>query len=298
MYYLAHISDIHLSPLPEPSVGELIGKRLTGYINWKTHRKDVMNSGVLAHLMRELHLRNPHHTAITGDLVNLALKQEYINAREWLSQQGNPKDISLVFGNHDAYVVGAFKTACRVFAPWISGDVALARAHPFPYMRVRGQLAIIGLSSAIATPPFCASGFFGAGQARQLRALCKLSDELNLFKVLLIHHPPLAGATRFASKLWGIGRLQKTVAACGAHLILHGHTHLPTLSYIPGKQGAVVPVVGVASASQQVGSSKPAANFNWFAIERRDDKWSCVLSRYTIVGDNNRTLCTQTQKLS
>ena len=41
MFTLAHLSDIHLAPLPDPRWQELIGKRLTGYINWRRKRQFV-----------------------------------------------------------------------------------------------------------------------------------------------------------------------------------------------------------------------------------------------------------------
>ncbi|HEX3710381.1 MAG TPA: metallophosphoesterase, partial [Pseudolabrys sp.] len=40
-FVLAHLSDPHLAPLPRPRVDELIGKRITGYVNWRRHRRFV-----------------------------------------------------------------------------------------------------------------------------------------------------------------------------------------------------------------------------------------------------------------
>ncbi len=54
MFYLAHISDIHLSPLPQPSLFELFGKRLTGYLNWQKKRKSQMVTNVLETLINTL----------------------------------------------------------------------------------------------------------------------------------------------------------------------------------------------------------------------------------------------------
>ena len=47
MFRLAHISDIHLSPLPALSLRELVSKRITGYINWRSNRKGSMTEGTL-----------------------------------------------------------------------------------------------------------------------------------------------------------------------------------------------------------------------------------------------------------
>ena len=38
MFRLAHLSDAHIGPLPRPKWRELIGKRATGYINWRRGR--------------------------------------------------------------------------------------------------------------------------------------------------------------------------------------------------------------------------------------------------------------------
>ena len=38
MITLAHISDIHLAPLPPVRWRELLNKRITGYLNWRLTR--------------------------------------------------------------------------------------------------------------------------------------------------------------------------------------------------------------------------------------------------------------------
>jgi len=37
-FTLAHLSDPHLPPLPEPRASELAGKRVFGYLNWRRNR--------------------------------------------------------------------------------------------------------------------------------------------------------------------------------------------------------------------------------------------------------------------
>ena len=80
------------------------------------------------------------------------------------------EDVSVVPGNHDAYVPGAFDKVCRAWGAWMSGDglTAPADRHAFPYLRVRGQVALIGVSTARATAPFMANGFFREDQAQRL----------------------------------------------------------------------------------------------------------------------------------
>ena len=292
MFHLAHISDIHLSPLPDPRFFEVIGKRLTGYINWKKNRTGEMGRQTLDALMESIKQKQADHLVISGDLVNLSLPKEFAAAKDWLVAQGPASDISLTFGNHDAYVGGAFKKACKTFRPWITSEEAHAWSAVFPYMRVRDQVAIIAVSSAIATPPFFATGRFDSAQAYHLADLLREAKERNLFRMVMIHHPPYKNATYWHKKLWGIERFQRVIKQYGAELILHGHTHVPSLEHIEGKERDV-PVVGVASASQAFGGKKPPANYNWFTIDGDCESWHCGLERYTIVNKENEIHCTE-----
>ena len=55
---------------------------------------------------------------------------------------GPAEDVSVVPGNHDAYVPGAFDKVCRAWGALDDGrrrDSAPADRHAFPYLRVRGQ---------------------------------------------------------------------------------------------------------------------------------------------------------------
>ena len=79
MFTLAHLSDPHL-PMPEarPSVqliGQLLGKRATGYLNWWRHRVHLHLPEALAGIVADIKKQNPDHIALTGDLVNVALPQ-------------------------------------------------------------------------------------------------------------------------------------------------------------------------------------------------------------------------------
>ncbi|PSM18642.1 metallophosphoesterase [Nitratireductor sp. StC3] len=285
MFRLAHISDIHLGPLPDLSYRELASKRITGYVNWKRNRKHLLNPGVTEALMAGLAQAEADHLAVTGDLVNLALDAEIELAREWLTALGRPDDVSVVPGNHDAYVPGALVKSCRAWRPWITGEktgVGLSE-YGFPYLRVRGDVALIGVSSARATGPFMALGHFGATQAARLGHLLRLAEQRGLFRVIMIHHPPVRGATSAHKRLYGIGLFQRIVRRHGVELVLHGHTHLPTLHHIPARDGPA-PVVGVTSASQGLGGKKPAAQFNLFEIGGRPGAWTLNLTRKGVTG--------------
>src|SRR5258707_13091663 len=76
-FTLAHLSDPHLAPLPAPSLRELIGKRVTGYLHWTRTRRKIHRRQVLDALVADLRAQRPDHIAATGELVNLALETEF-----------------------------------------------------------------------------------------------------------------------------------------------------------------------------------------------------------------------------
>src|SRR5471032_109407 len=79
-FTLAHLSDPHLPPLPTPRLRDLAGKRAFGYLNWTRNRQNVHKRDVLDALVSDMQAQDPHHIAITGDLVNLALEAEFAPA--------------------------------------------------------------------------------------------------------------------------------------------------------------------------------------------------------------------------
>jgi 3',5'-cyclic AMP phosphodiesterase CpdA len=107
MFKFAHISDIHLGPLPKLTLRELFSKRITGFVNWHRNRRKHLFVNTLDLLLSDLRTREPDHLVITGDLVNLATGIETRLAAEWLETIGDPADTTVVPGNHDAYVRGA-----------------------------------------------------------------------------------------------------------------------------------------------------------------------------------------------
>jgi 3',5'-cyclic AMP phosphodiesterase CpdA len=300
MFRLAHISDIHLSPLPALTLRELISKRITGYINWRSNRKGSMTGGTLDVLVDDMKAQSPDHIAVTGDLVNLALDEELETAQRWLKTLGDPANVSVVPGNHDAYVPGALKKTRRYWQPWMLGDAQASANGPveFPYLRVRGDIALIGVSSARATAPFMATGDIRERQARKLGEILDETGRSGLFRVILIHHPPVRGAAPSHKRLLGIGLFQRTVRQHGGELVLHGHTHLATRYEIDGP-GWKVPVICVPSASQSFGGNhKPPAAFNLFSIEKTNIGWSCHMLERGVVDDQMTIRTIREQELA
>jgi 3',5'-cyclic AMP phosphodiesterase CpdA len=279
VFVLAHLSDPHLAPVPRPRIGELASKRLTGYLNWLRKRRAIHRSDVLAAIARDLAGTHADHIAVTGDLVNIALPAEFENARRWLDALGPPAQVSLVPGNHDAYVAAAAALCERHWAPYVAGNAAPGSAGEnaiFPFLRIRGPVALVGVSTAVATPPFMATGRLGAPQIARMSAL--LAAAAGQFRVVLIHHPPHAVPKSQFKRLVDAAAFRKAIAAVGAELVIHGHDHVRSLAWIDGPHGRV-PVIGVPSASAAFGGDHDAAGYNLYRIDGRPGEWTCEVER-------------------
>jgi 3',5'-cyclic AMP phosphodiesterase CpdA len=249
MFRLGHISDVHLGPVPNLSLWHYATKRILGYTNWRRNRRAAMTSLALDRLVEDMRAQKPDHIAVTGDLTNIAMLEEFENAREWLEALGPPDQVTAVPGNHDAYVPGAHHRFREIWAPWmVSGAEHVGKAL-FPFMRRKGHVALIGVSTAVASAPFMATGRVGSHQTERLCALLEEARAEGLFRVILIHHPPKLIDPRSAwRKLTDGKRFRAAIERFGAELILHGHEHVRMMTAIKGASG-VVPVVGVPAGS-------------------------------------------------
>jgi 3',5'-cyclic AMP phosphodiesterase CpdA len=281
MFRLAHISDVHLGPLPHFRRRDLMTKRITGYINWRRNRAKSLGNAVLAAVIDDLHASAPDHIAMTGDLVNLSLDAELPAARLWMEALGEPQNVSYVPGNHDAYVMGALQKTSQNLRDFI-GD---APEPNFPSLRVRGDIALIGVNSARATPVFIAAGHVSDRQMQALKNVLGETGKQGLCRVVMIHHPPVRGAASRAKRLYGIRKFQRAIQEAGAELVLHGHTHLQTLNWISGPDKTRVPVVSVSAAGQMPGGKRPAAGWNEFQIEKNNQGFSIQMIRRQIAND-------------
>lgn len=275
MVRLVHLSDPHLGPLPTTRLRDLASKRVLGYINWHRNRALGRRGDTLSRLVEAVRDEAPDHIAVTGDLVNISLAEELEPARRFLEDLGPGRDVTVVPGNHDAYVPGAVARAEECWRAWMAGD-SDPGAPAWPVVRRRDDLALVGVSTARASAPFMATGYVSVRQATLLADRLEALGQEGCFRVVLIHHPPLRGSTEWHKRLIGGSRVRAAIRAKGAELVLHGHTHLATRAWTDGPDGPV-PVIGVPSASQEPGGHRPAAGFNVFDIERENDGWSVVM---------------------
>ena len=269
-FVLAHLSDPHVGPLPRPAWRQLANKRLTGYLNWR-RRGRIHDMDVLGRLVDDMKARAPDHVAVTGDVLNIGLPAEFELARAFLETLGDPRDVSFTPGNHDAYVRGAMPHILSVFAPW-SGDDVGPNAE-YPYLRRRGDVALIGVSTGVPTAPLLASGRVGGPQRAALDALLAKTGEEDLFRVVMIHHPPYRGGSRMGRGLRDARQVEAIFARRGVELVLHGHNHVRAVHQLSSLKGSA-PSVGVASASAVPGSAHHRAAYHLFTIGRNAHGWT------------------------
>jgi 3',5'-cyclic AMP phosphodiesterase CpdA len=292
-FTLAHLSDPHLPPLPAPRLFDLAGKRAFGYMNWTRNRHKFHRRSVLDQLVADIQAQAPDHIAITGDLVNLALEAEFAPARAWLESVGAADRVTVIPGNHDTYVRVTRHRFAEAFGNYLSSDVARSGGSLFPLVRRRGPLVLIGVSSAVPTPPLMATGRLGPSQLEALdRVLAAFAAE-PAFRVLLIHHP-LRSNSR-VKRLTDSFELLALLRQYGVELILHGHDHVHSTIWIDGPKGAI-PAIGVPSASALAHGRYPAAAYNMFEVEGEGAAWRCT---QTVRGidDSSRVQQLQTMRL-
>lgn len=269
-FTLAHLSDPHLPPLPRPRLIELAGKRALGYVNWTRNRHKYQRREVLDLLVADMQAQAPDHIAVTGDLVNLALEDEFAPALAWLEGVGPPDRVTTIPGNHDAYVSATSHRFGETFLHYIAGDTPGAAA--FPALRRRGPVALISLSTAVPTLPLMATGRLGRDQLAALEQLLERLAAEDVFRILLVHHPLRSAAHH--KRMTDSADLLALLKRQGVELILHGHDHIHSTMWFEGPNGNI-PAIGVPSASALAHGRYPAAAYNLFAIEKDNAGWHC-----------------------
>ena len=268
MFRVAHLSDLHATPA-RAVLPALLGKRFFGWLSWQVRRKHAHRPAVLAALVADLHREAPDQIVVTGDLTNVAGLEEFPAAREWLERIGPPTLVSIVPGNHDAYVPVPLERGVGLWSDYIESDPGgreRGLQRSFPTLRMRGPLAIVGVNSAVPTPLFQAAGRVGAEQLARLEALLERLGREGLFRLVLIHHPPEAGVVSRRRELRDGGALREVLARAGAELVLHGHTHRTRLGSLPGP-GGPIPVVSARSASDVGSRAEKRAQYHVYELE-------------------------------
>jgi 3',5'-cyclic AMP phosphodiesterase CpdA len=291
----AHLSDPHLTTLAGVKVRDLMSKRIIGYLSWRFIRRREHLTKVLDALEDDLRHTRPDHVVITGDLTHLGLPDEFRQAAVWLHALGCAHDVTVIPGNHDAYVQTPWRDTYAKWWPYLAAGQALGNEPPspgneqdiFPTVQYRGRVAFIGLSTAVPSAPFLAVGSLGEPQLVRLEKILQEAGARGYCRIILIHHPPLPGAVKHSKRLVDSRALQDVLIRRGAELVLHGHTHRACRMNLSTPNGAI-PVMGVPSASAVGHKAGHRAQYYLYRVTPAPGGWDMRVSirGYTpITGD-------------
>ncbi len=286
---LAHCSDLHLLSHDGARWLELANKRWIGVMNLLSSRSRHYHVEAFDMMIDDLNEQRVDHVLCTGDVTNLALRQEFAFAREKFDKLAlGPNGVTVIPGNHDAYVAAGVPLFAEMFgafattdAGWewtvtdrdpddleadlIPGAAGTLVPH-WPIVRLRGEVALVGLSTSRQTPWFTAYGRVGAGQLARLARVLERLQGLGKARLVAIHHPP-AGKRAF-SRIRGLrdhAGFAAVIAAYGAELIVHGHEHRDLTEALPGLAGPV-PVRGISSGTYFHNQPERTARYRIFDI--------------------------------
>lgn len=268
-FTLAHLSDLHVTQARFCSLPRRLNKQTVGWLKWLVRRRYEYRPEVLEALIADLHSQRPDHTVVTGDLTNLGLEPELRSALSWLERLGAPQHVTLIPGNHDTYTAASAASLQTHWQAYLRSDTPPAGPtfpSVFPSLRVRGPIALLGVSSVGPTGLLSATGRVGPTQQARLGRLLQHLKHSDTCRVILMHHPPTWAGLPQRRRLRDAQTLHRVLAESGVDLVLHGHTHTTTLTHIPAPHRAAIPVVGVRSASALGLKPKRSAQYHVYTL--------------------------------
>ncbi|MDO9452975.1 MAG: metallophosphoesterase [Stagnimonas sp.] len=273
---LAHLSDPHLTvALDDVEPREWLGKRAMSRLSWARGRKHLQKPEVLAAAIADIHAHAPDHLAITGDVTNFSLPVEFRAAAAWFATLGAPADVSVIPGNHDALVPVSHIDGWAHWQPQMQGDAE--GGSLLPYVRVRNGVALLGLSSAVPTAPGFASGTLGPAQLQWLAAQLQQLGTQDLFRIVMLHHPPADGVVPARKVLTDRAGLRAVLAAHGAELVLHGHSRDARFDPLPGPRGLIASF-GLPSISAIPNPRDEGARWHLLEIAKAENGWRLTVT--------------------
>ncbi len=234
MIRIAHVSDPHVLTCTSAHWRSMLfNKRLTGYANLVLRRGRVHRREYLLRVLWAA-AEQSDHLVVSGDITNLSLEHEYEEARALLARVAQRTEVTVVPGNHDIYVPSMRKNRrfAHHFSAFMESDLPeLACDVPaglFPFVKLRGAVAVIGVSSAVPRPPFVAAGYVGRPQLEALERVLANPAVRQRTPVILIHHPPFDARPRLVQLRDGLvdaAALRATLRKLAHALVLFGHLH-------------------------------------------------------------------------
>ncbi len=227
---LAHISDLHWLDLTGTRFPDFLNKRWTGGFNLLTGRAHTHLHEVVTAALDAIREQHCDHLVVTGDLTNLAFASEFTAVKKVLNQYFADKDMTIVPGNHDYYTreSGKADRFVSMMYPELPGDISFGFRRPWPFARIVGPVAVIGLCSAQPRPWFVAAGRLGRTQLADLETVLQHPDVASRHKVLALHHHLYQVLTSPGETFRHLDDRKALLEICKKYdvsMILHGHNH-------------------------------------------------------------------------
>lgn len=233
MRTLVHISDVHFGRVDYTLVDPLVE-----FVNWL----------------------EPDLVVISGDLTQRARTEQFKEARSFLDRLPRPQIV--IPGNHDVplyNVFARFLTPLDKYRRYISDDLA-------PFYRDE-EIAVVGVNTARSLT--FKGGRINAEQIALIKdRMCALDDGVT--KIIVTHHPFDLPPGHDEDDLLGRAEMaMRTLATCGADVLLAGHIHLShtgqtaTRYRIEG-HAAIVVQAGTATSTRGRGE---ANSFNVLRVD-------------------------------
>jgi 3',5'-cyclic AMP phosphodiesterase CpdA len=208
------------------------------------------------------------HLLISGAIVQEPRPENYIMARRLLSDLGlmNSERLTVVIGNHEIYGgvhlakdILTFPAQCRAtdydrrvrefreyFPEAFAGTITVSPGDPFPFAKIIGDTAIIGVNSiarySIMRNFLASRGKISSDEMGKLKSLLKNPLVESRTKIVMMHHHScknsyVKGPGKSVSgdlwrwiewrslKLRGSSKLIKTLRDGRVCAVLHGHAH-------------------------------------------------------------------------
>ena len=271
---IGHFSDVHLLSLKGTSWTRFLSKRWIGGLNLLSSRARHHKAEIFDAMVEDFNGARIDHLVATGDITNVALESEFAFAREKFDKIAlGSRDVTVIPGNHDAYVEEGREHFEAIFADYFASDQEWhSPSEAWPAVRVRGDLAVIGLSTSLQTPWFTCYGVLGDDQLSRLEAILSDTRLANKFRLVAIHHPP--AGPRAEQKKRGLRDHQEfasVIQRAGAELILHGHEHEDVDNELAGPTGPIA-VRCIQSGTYEAGNHERRARYRVYEIGGADNR--------------------------
>ena len=250
----AHISDLHLPFEPRLSLRQRLSKRQLSVRAWR-RRRVLHRDDILGALQTDLRAHAVDHVLVTGDVTNFSLPGEFRQAADWLA------------------ALGRWSAWTRLTNGW-------------PFLHRVGDIALIGLNSALPTAPLLARGRLGPQQLARLENLLAAEGVAGRVRIVMLHHPPAAGAVRWRKALADGDALRAVLARAGAELVLCGHARDARLDAIAGPHEPI-PCLCVPSSSALPNPKDQGARWHRLRLlgEGRDRRVEVMVRRWSVAAE-------------